>query len=178
MAFLPSEREKIYQEDVQSGASVSESVGAKLGASINHIIDRILQQVVFGGVGRYFNNTVYPILGWGSNETMVENCDIARVDFTHEVIGISGQTEIDIQVRRFGLPTWTSVFVQKPIVAVAAGNSVSFSTDTFGPVTGVTLPTLNTLQIQLFTGDELRATLISAMDQAENYNINVKLRAR
>lgn len=178
MPFLPSEREKIYQEDVQSGASVSESVGAKIGSTVNHIIDRILQQVVFGGVGRYYNNASYPVTNWGSSEIMAENCDIARIDFNHEIIGTSGTTEVDIQVKRFGSPTWTSVFIQKPIIAVAAGSSLTFSTDTFAPVTGVTLPTLDTDEIELNTGDELRCNLISAMDQAENYNINVKLRPR
>ena len=171
---IASEREKIYVEDVQGGASVSESVGSKIGASVNFILDKIVQQLVFGvGGSRSYSGLTVPYTFTNNSEVAVEDYLIQRVSVSNALAGTAGTTTFKIEKRPFGSLVWTSIFSTNCSIGAGAADNLVFNSDDVSAPAGVTLPVLNTTSIG--KGDELRFILISARTGGTNLKVNLEV---
>lgn len=171
--FLPSTRNKIYQEDVQGGASVSESVGATLGSTMNFILDYIVQKLSFGAGGAVtFSGLTMPYTFSGNSEIAFENYLINKVTVSLQYAGSSGQTEFKIERRPIGSSTWTNIFSTNCVIVYTAAANILFSSDAAAPAS-VTLPIL--ASTILTKGDEIRFVLITAANQAVNLLVNLEV---
>jgi len=172
MAFLVSEREKIYEEDVAGGVSVSESILAKFGSTANFIFDRIVQRLEFGIAGNFFSVLATPYTFTGNSEVAIESYLIQRVSVSLQVSGISGQTEFKLERRLSGSGTWTNMFSTNLIISNTAADNLYFLSTGSAP-SGVTLPVLSITT--LAAGDEVRGVLVTAADQARNLQVNLEV---
>lgn len=165
--FITSEREKIYIEDVQNRASVSESVGNKLGAAINFIMDNIVQKLQFGVVGNYFSGlTAYPYTFAEATEIVAEPYLIQRLVVSLELSGTAGQTEFRLERQLAAGGSWDNMFSTNCIISNTATDMITFNSDDVSAPAGVTLPVLAITS--LAKGDKIRMVLITAGTQARN----------
>jgi hypothetical protein len=171
--FVNSEREKIYIEDVQGGASVSESVGSKFAASINFIFDKITQKMQLGVTGNFYSGLTVPYTFAQNSEVAAESLLIQRVTISNQLSGISGQTEFKLERRLSGSGVWTTMFSTNLIILNTAADNLIFSSDDLIPPAGVTLPVLSITT--LAKGDEVRGVLITAANQARNLLVDLEL---
>ncbi|HEY9705639.1 MAG TPA: hypothetical protein V6C58_24585 [Allocoleopsis sp.] len=167
--FVTSQRRKVYVEDVSGGVSVSESVGSKLGSSINFIFDRIVYKLLFGvGGGLPISSLTTPYTFSSYSEFALENLLAIRVRVALKTSGTAGNTEFYIERRPVGSGTWTNIFSTNCIINHAASDNLVFASDEAAPV-NVTLPVLSTTSYN--TGDEFRLVLVSAATGSENLQI-------
>jgi hypothetical protein len=171
--FVPSERKKIYVEDVQGGASVSESVASKLSSTMNFILDKIVQVLQFGVTGKAYSGLATPYTFSANSEVATENLLIQRVTVSNQISGISGQTEFRLERRLFGGVIWTTMFSTNCIISNTAIDNLYFNSDDMVAPAGVTLPVLSITT--LAPGDEVRMVLISAANQAQNLLVDLKV---
>lgn len=171
--FVASEREKIYIEDVQGGASVSESVASKLSSSINFILDNITQKMQFGVTGNFYSGLAVPYTFAQNSEIAAESLLIQRVTVSNQISGTSGQTEFKLERRLFGSGVWTTMFSVNLIILNTAADNLVFSSDDMSAPAGVTLPVLSITT--LAKGDEVRGVLITAAGQARNLLVDLEL---
>jgi hypothetical protein len=171
--FVNSEREKIYIQDVQGGASVSESVAAKLSASINFILDNITQKMQFGVTGNFYSDLILPYTFSQNSEVAAENLLIQRLNISQQISGISGQTEFKIEKRLAGGGTWNNIFSTNCIISNLAIDNLVFSSDDMTAPLNVTMPVLSITT--LAKGDELRFVLINSANQARNLLVDLEL---
>lgn len=172
--FVGSEREKIFVEDVQGGASVSESVANKLAATINFIFDRIVQKLQFGVTGNFYSGLIsFPYTFSQNSELAFENYLIQRVRVSNQLSGISGVTEFRLERRPFGSGVWTTMFSQNCLIQNTAADNLVFASDDVSAPAGVTLPILS--QTTLDLGDEVRFVLISAANQGQNLLVDLEV---
>lgn len=171
--YISSEREKIFVEDTQGGSSVSESVGSKLGSSINFILDRIVQKLQFGVVGQFYSVLTTPYTFDASSEVSLENYLIQRVSVSIQVSGVSGTTEFKLERRLFGSGVWTTMFSTNVIISNTAADNLVFNSDDMSAPAGVTLPVLSITT--LAKGDEVRGVLVTAASQARNLLVNLEV---
>jgi hypothetical protein len=169
---ISSEREKIYVEDVAGGVSNSEAVGAKLGASINFIMDRIVQKLQFGIGGKVYSGLTTPYTASGNSELVTENYLIQRVTVSNQISGTAGTTEFKIERRPSGSATWTSLFSVNGSIGHAAADNLIFKSDAAAPA-NVTLPVLSITQLD--EGDEVRFVLVSAASSAQNLLVTLEV---
>lgn len=174
MPYLSSEPEKIYQEDVQGGASVSESIGAKIGSSINYILDEFVTYH-FGVSGApYSGLSVYPYEFNNNIEAIKGKCEIQDIFITNQVSGISGATEFRIERQLAAGGGWTNIFSVNCSILNTAADGILFKESDVSAPAGVTLPVLSIVDFEL--NDKLRFVLVSAADQAQSLSIAVKAR--
>lgn len=168
--YVASAPSKIFQEDVQSGASVSESVGAKLGALLNFIADEFVHYP-FGISGApYSSLSSYPFTFTGSIESLKYNCVIEKITVFNEISGISGTTEFKIETQPAAGGSWTTIFSTNCSILNTAADNLYFETGIAAP-TGVTLSVLSISSFQ--KSDKLRLVLVQAADQAQNLKIRI-----
>lgn len=172
---LADERELIYQQDVQGGASVSESVGAKLGSTSNFILNRIVQRLTFGvGGNRSYSTLVgIPYTFSNNSEAAVENYLIKRIKVFNKTAGTAGATEFKIERRPFGSGVWTSIFSVNGKIQSGAADDLLFNSDDVATPAGVVKPVLNISTLD--QGDELRFVLISARTGGKNLSVDVEV---
>ena len=168
--FISSAPSKIYIEDVQTGASVSESVGSKIGALVNFIADEFIRYP-FGITGApYSGLSSYPCTFTGTFESLAYNCVIEKITVFNEVSGISGTTEFKIERQLAAGGAWTSIFSTNCSIVNTAADNLYFESNGAAP-SGVTLPVLSITSFS--KSDKLRWVLVQAADQAENLKIRV-----
>jgi hypothetical protein len=171
---IASEPQLILDFDVQGGASVSESVGAKIGATSNFILNKFYV-MPFGVSGApYSGLSAYPYTFTGAAEAARLKSQIDSIFVFNEISGISGTTEFRIEKQLAAGGSWTNIFTTNCQIQNTANDNISFSnTDLVAP-SGVTLPVLPTTTLEV--GDKLRFVLVSAADQAQNLKVRVYLR--
>lgn len=171
--LIASERLKVYQEDVQGGAAVSESILAGIGATVNFIYDRIVQKLSFGIGGSVpFSNLTMPYTFDGNSEFSTENYLINRVMVAISSSGISGETEFRLERRVNGSVVWTSLFSTNCHINCLAGINLVFFSDATAPA-NVALPVLSITTLN--KSDEIRMVMIAAADQAKNILVNLEV---
>jgi hypothetical protein len=172
MAAVPvtSEPQLILDLDVSGGSSVSESIGAKLGATNNFILNNFVA-FPFGISGApYSGLSTYPYTFFGSIEFARLRLNIEKIVVLNEVSGISGQTEFRIEKQLAAGGAWTNIFTTNCIILNTAANELIFETGLAAP-SGVTLPIFSPTILEI--GDKLRFVLITAADQAQNLKVRV-----
>lgn len=170
MAFVTSEPNKIYQEDVQFSTSVSEAVGNKIASSINYILDNF-DHYDFGVSGApYSSLSVYPYNFMGNIENIRANCTIYELQIFNEVSGISGTTEFRIERQLSSGGGWTNIFSVNCQIGNAAADNLFFKNTDPSP-SSVTLPVISIPD--LLINEKLRFVLVTAANQAENLTVRV-----
>ncbi len=166
--FITGQRRKIYVEDVQSGTSVSESIGSKIGSTLNHIIDRYVQKFPFGAGGTggvTLSSLVTPYVFTGYSEIAVENFLAIRISVFLQETGTSGNTEFYIERRPVSSGTWSNILSTNCVISSSASDNLLFKSDSTAP-SGVTLTVLNISNVS--EGDEFRFVLQSSAVGANN----------
>jgi hypothetical protein len=170
--LIPSNRRKFFVEDTRGGASVSESIGSKLGSSMNFIFDRIVQHIEFGADGAVLSSLNMPFVFDDYTDFALENLLIQRIRVSLGTSGTSGQTEFRLEKRLAAGSTFNTIFSTNCIISNTAADNLVFSSDGSAP-SGVTLPVLSDTGLAI--GDELRFVLITAATVAQNLTIRVEV---
>lgn len=170
MTYIPSEPEKLHTEAVQSGAAVSESLLALVGATSNFILDNFIYYP-FGISGApYSGLSAYPYTFDAASESVLLKCTIEKIKVYNKISGISGQTEFRIERQLAAGGAWTNIFSTNCIISNTASDELYFETGVAAP-SGVTLPVVSITDFEV--NDKLRMVLITAADQAENLKVRV-----
>lgn len=172
MAATPilSEPELILDFDVAGGASVSEAVGSKLGATSNFLLNNFIV-LPFGISGAPFSGlSAYPYTFNGSIEPARLRLNIEKITVFNEVCGISGTTSFRIEKQLAAGGAWTNIFTTDCSISNTAADGVFFETGGTAP-SGVTLPVFPATTLEV--NDKLRFVLITAADQAQNLKVRV-----
>lgn len=168
--YVSSSPAKIYSEDIQTGSSVSESIGAKIGSVINFIIDEFVHYPFGVSGSSYSGLSSYPYTFSGSLESLKYNCVIEKITVFNEVSGISGTSEFYIERQLAAGGAWTNIFSTNCSILNTAADNLYFETGVAAP-TGVTLPILSITSFS--KSDKLRLVLVQAADQAQNLKIKL-----
>ena len=167
---ITGENSRMYEEDVQYGAAVSEATGYKLGALMNYIADKF-SYYEFGVEGAAYSGlSAYPYTFSEAQEVVDLDATIYRIEVTNEISGTSGTTEFKIERQIGGAGAWSNIFSTNCSIVNTASDSLAFTTEDAAP-TGVTLPVVSTTG--LLKGDRLRFVLISAATGAQNLGVKV-----
>jgi len=167
---IASEPQLILDFDVAGGASVSESIGAKLGATSNFVLNNFVI-FPFGVSGAPYSGLAsYPYTAFGSIEVARLKVNIEKIVVLNEVAGISGQTEFKIEKQLAAGGSWTNIFSTNCTILNTATDELVFETGVAAP-SGVTLPVFPATTLEV--GDKLRFVLITAADQGQNLKVRV-----
>ena len=172
MAEVTPSRNVIQVNDVKFRSSISEAVGNKLSASINHIFYYQTDRHVFNLNGPYS-------LGAGSIGTdgvfiFPFDAEIVAFDYYNGDTGTSNYTEVDVHWLSGGDTDEGTIFSTKPKVETTAADGtytlyrVSDSTTVSNP-TGHTLAVLS--KTTFAAGDAIRLDLDFAMLGANNFQL-------
>ena len=177
MAIVAPDRALIQEEDVQYRASVSEAVGFKIGAMVNHIATKQYDEKTFPLNGRYDLAGTFPAVGVDGLSFVQFDAEIIGVWVYNQVAGSSGTTELDVQIATSPGGSFSSIFSTTPkITSAAPSNSYADSAGVVTPPTGVTAPVLSVTQLN--AGTAIRVNLVSAMAFAESCGIVIHYRPR
>lgn len=167
---ITSEPELILDFDIAGGASVSESVGAKLGATSNFVLYNFVR-FPFGFSGATYSGlSTYPYISTGSIEAATLKVNLEKIVVLNEVSGTSGQTEFRIDKQLAAGGAWSTILATNCVISNTAADDLFFDSTGAAP-SGVTLPALLTTTLEI--GDKLRFVLITAADQAQNLKVRV-----
>lgn len=182
MANLPEARKDIALEDVAFRSSVSESVGGKIGASINFINRRQNDKHDWHLNGFYGLATgsagpdgifVFPF-----------DAEIVAHVFYNGTAGASGTTEIAIKRLDVGGAVLGDMFLINPTITSAAASG-SFSAYRWSDNTTLALPTGHSIgtifpasNLQFTAGQGVRLDVVSAMVSAMTMQFTIYFRPR
>jgi hypothetical protein len=171
--FITSEPNKVYVEDVQYATSVSESVGNKLGSSMNFILDNfvVYHFGVTGGV--YSGLSAYPYTFSNNIENMKSACEITDIEIFTQETGTAGTTEFKLEYQLAAGGAWSNVFSTNCSIAYTTADSTFFKNTDAAP-SGVTLPVIS--KTTYAKNDKLRFVLVTAATNAQNLSIKVNMR--
>lgn len=180
MADVVPLKKNIKTEDVQFRSSISESVGNKIGASLNFVNTYQYDAKAF------FLNGPYSVRG--SSQTGVDgayicasNMEIYAITMFNLVAGSAGSITLDVKRRTTSGGSGTSIFSTKPSISYTAGNNAfvgyrfSDSTTLEHP-TGTTLPVLTS--VNLDAGDMLTCDVTAVQTNGQNAGLVVHMRPR
>lgn len=182
MANLPEARKDIALEDVAFRSSVSESVGGKIGASINFINRRQTDKHDWHLNGAYS-------LGVGSAGpdgifVFPFDAEIVAHVFYSGTAGTAGTTEIAIKRLDVGGAVLGDMFLINPTITSAAASG-SFSAYRWSDGTTLALPTGHSIgtifpasNLQFTAGQGVRLDLVSAMTAGQTLQFTIYFRPR
>jgi hypothetical protein len=162
--LVPNLKQKIYEEDVETGAAASEATMTKIAGTINIFADYNFYPIHFDIHGPY------NIIGVPDNKVdkfylVPYNCEIVACHFyTGENVGSSGSVEVDV-IKKPLVGSETSIFSTRPVIPASAGTEAD-TIQEFLPVatnirlaTGGTAPVLVSTQLDQY--DVLKFNIIS-----------------
>lgn len=170
--YLTSEPDKIFQEDVQTGASVSESVGAKIGSSINFVLDNF-DKYHFGVTGATYQSLVLPYIFSNNIEAMITKSVVSDIFIHIGTTGTSGSTSFKLEKQLAAGGSWTTI----TNIDFRIGNGVVDDYSYYLSVGGagdIDNPTITTTSFE--QGDKLRLVLTQVSTFGANLNIKVIMR--
>ncbi|HNC40295.1 MAG TPA: hypothetical protein PK522_00770 [Nitrosomonas sp.] len=148
-------KQKIYEEDVETGAAASEETMTKFGGSLNLLLDKTIFPVHFDIHGPY-NITGVPDAKVDKFYCVPFDAEIVGSHFyTGENPGSSGSTEIDILRKPLSGGT-ASIFSTRPIIPASAGAEADIiqtylpSASTIRGATGGTDAVLSSTQLDAY----------------------------
>lgn len=128
MAQLPSTRYRIFSEETQFRAAVSESMAQKMGSQLNFVTNRQHDEMRFKLNGPYGDVAVVPQLNLDGIYVFPWDAEIWQIAMTNATPGSSGTTEIDVKRATVSGGAFTSIFSTTPkIASTAAANSFLLS---------------------------------------------------
>lgn len=166
----------IVQEEVETGASVSEATFTKIGGSIN-----FLNNYWYHSYSFIFNGPFYSISGGGEDGLLILPFDAEVVAITGHCkqYGTSGNTVIDIHKIDGATDEGTILSTKLQMTNAVSNNTVfgkNYLLSTQSTASGITLPAFTTRNFDAFDG--LRVDIDSSATGSEDLTINVWFRAR
>ena len=148
-------KQKIYEEDVETGAAASEETMTKFAGSMNLTLDTNLIPIHFDIHGPY-NITPVPDNKVDKFYCVPFNCEIVASHFyTGENPGSSGTTEIDVLKKPLS-GSEVSIFSTRPKIPASAGAEADIiqeylpATSTIRLATGGTIAVLSSTQLSKY----------------------------
>lgn len=162
--FVPNLVQKIYEEDVETGAAASEATMTKIAGTINIFADYNLFPIHFDIHGPY------NIIGVPDNKVdkfylVPYNCEIVACHFyIGENVGSSGSVEVDV-VKKPLVGAETSIFSTRPVIPASAGSQADIIQEFLPAASNIRLATGGTAPVligtQLDQYDVLKFNIIS-----------------
>lgn len=179
MPEISPARNNIFTESVQYKSSVSESIGNRIGASINFINTRQYDTHQFNFNGRYALGV--GVVGADGIFPILFNMEIVGLTMFNRVAGTSGTTEVDIDWLNGSNSNQGTIFSVTPKMASTAPNLAYLIRDELNSVnielpTGATAPTF--IKTEFDAGDALLIEIVSAMSDAEDLSVLIHFRPR
>jgi hypothetical protein len=169
MAAITEQRNIIQQEETKFQAAVSEGTMSRMGASVNFINVRQMDQHNFNINGNYGGFVALATVGDGFM-TYPYPFEIVQVSiFSGPVVGTGGATELDIKWKPETGGAYASIFSTTPKFGLTGSGlpAVLQSARNDGPaVTSFTLPVLS--KTQFAANDILICQLVAAMSGNPN----------
>lgn len=142
MTDIPSSRQFIQTEEVRFRAAVSESVGNRLGGTLNFINNFQYDTKAWFVNGKTYNLTT-PFTAIDGLFQSAFNIEVIRVFMYVRQAGGAGTTEFDIEYATTPGGSWSTIFSTTPKINFAAGdfswcNTGSSFANTTAPVLSVT----------------------------------------
>lgn len=166
MATLVSNlKQKLYVEDVESGAAASESVMTKVAGTVNLLADTSTYAIHFDIHGPY------NIIGVPDNKVdkyyiVPYDAEIYAIHYYLGVnVGSGGTAEVDVVNKPFSGGAEASIFTTRPIIPASAGTESDIireflpSVSTIRLATGGTAPALTSTQLSKY--DVLKFNMIA-----------------
>ena len=180
--FVPNLIQKIYEEDVETGAAASEATMTKIAGTINVFADSNILSIHFDIHGSY------NIIGVPDNKVdkfyvIPYDAEIVACHFyVGENPGSSGSTEIDV-IKKPLVGSETSIFSTRPIIPASAGAEADIIQEFLPSVTnirlasGATAPVLTGTQLDKY--DVLKFNFIQKpVGTVDKCGINILIRPR
>lgn len=166
----------IVQEEVETGASVSEATFTKIGGSIN-----FLNNYWYHSYSFIFNGPFHSISGGGEDGLLIFpfDAEIVAISGHCKDYGSSGNTIIDMHKIDGATDEGTILSTKLQMTNAVTDTTVfgkNYLLSTESTASGITLPAFTTRNFDAFDG--LRVDIDSSATAAENLTINVWFRAR
>lgn len=179
MPEITPARKNIFTESVQFKSSVSESIGSRIGASINFINSFQYDTHQFNFNGRYALGV--GVVGADGIFPILFNMEIVGLTMFNRVSGASGTTEIDIDWLNGSNSNQGTIFSTTPKIASTAPNLAYIIRDELNSInvelpTGATAPVFSKTQFD--AGDALIIEIVTAMSDAEDLSVLLHFRPR
>jgi len=180
MADITPAKFNVQTQDTQFRASISESVGSKIGGSINFINNYQYDSKLWTANGPY-SITSSPDAGIDAAYLCQTNMDIYGINMFNHIPGSSGSIEFDILKHTASNQAGTSIFSTKPSLSFSSGIYSALSYRFFDSTilqnpTGAVLPVL--VSTLLSAGDFLTCTITNKQVGGANASIELLLRPR
>lgn len=154
--------QKIYEEDVETGAAASEATMTKFAGTMNKLADSIVIPIHFDVHGPY-NITGVPDNKVDKFYVIPYDCEILFSHFyTGENPGASGSTEIDI-IKKPLIGSEVSIFSTRPVIPASAGAEADIIQEY--------LPALNT--VRLATGGTIAVLTGTTLNKYDVLKFNI-----
>lgn len=146
MALVSNLKQKIYVEDVETGASASEATMNKFAGSLNLLLDTAVFPIHFDIHGSY------NIVGVPDNKTdkfyiVPFDCEILAAHFyLGENVGSSGNAEVDV-IKKPLVGSETSIFTTRPNLPATAGAEADIIQEFLPTATNIRLGTGGTAPV-------------------------------
>lgn len=157
MAEILPARVAVLEDETETGAAISEAIGDKIGANINHMIryEEIRLQWVLNG---QYDLKVTPELYVDGLRAISKSCRIAYVNIYNLTAGSSGNLRFDIVRFPVGGGPATSILTTQPVIPNSAGSNAFIVRDLIAGVNtrltvGCTVPVFSVTNLN--AGDVL-----------------------
>ena len=181
MSEIPELKQNVQESDVMAGAAVSESVGSKLGASVNFWNKRY-EGVRYWVINGPYWITPYPENGIDGYISCPYDMEIFGVFVACMEAGSSLNTEFDIVKYPVGGGSPVTIFTQRPIIPFSAAHPAFIQVETIPTysvvrqTSGTTAPTLTGTTLD--KGDVLGLNFIEKQLGGRGATVAVFLRPR
>lgn len=179
--YVSNLKQKIYQEDVETGAAASEATMTKFGGSLNKMLDETWYSLHWIANGSYWITSA-PEYSMDKELLVPFDCEIVKIRVYNKTAGTSGNSECDIEKRQLA-GSWSTIFTTRPRIPFSSGAGAQIitqhlpTTSTIYASAGTTVPVL--ASTQLSANDVLRFNFISKQSTpAEGFAIEILLRSR
>lgn len=179
--YVSNLKQKIYQEDVETGAAASEATMTKFGGSLNKMLDETWYSLHWIANGSYWI-TSYPEYSMDKELLVPFDCEIVKIRVYNKTAGTSGTSECDIEKQQPG-GAWSTIFTTRPKIPYTSGNNASIITQHLPTVStiyasaGTTVPVL--ASTQLSANDVLRFNFLDKQAKpSEGFAVEILLRSR
>lgn len=179
--YVSNLKQKIYVEDVETGAAASEATMTKFGGSLNKVLDEVWYSIHFIANGSYWITSA-PEYSMDKEMMIPFNCEIVKMRVYNRTAGGSGTSECDIEKKQPN-GSWSTIFTTRPKVPYTSGSDAEIVTQHLPSVStifasvGTTVPVLNSTSLN--ANDILRFNWITKQTaSAEGFGLEILLRSR
>jgi len=169
---LTPEPQEILDFDVQGGASVSESILAKYGATNNYVLSNF-ERYYFGVTGAFFSGLTTPYIFSNNIDNIRTKCELTNIYIYIGTTGISGDTYFRIERQLAAGGAWTTIFSTDAKIGSGVTDGYAYNM-VDGGAGDIINPSFAITDFE--ANDKLRFVLQSSALQAANLNLLVLLK--